>query len=179
MSYSIKFKKEVILFAINNSIKDTRRKFEVYDHNITRWLSQKDFILAQEDVCNSKVEKLTSAKEKFLKQKLFNSKKNIFVYLSKTNVIRVGRKKKYEPGYVLAIDLWKLAVKQKLKCALSGIKLTKENISVDHIIPLFKGGKDHISNIQLVDKTINMMKNALDVDSFISFCRCVHNNNLK
>ena len=55
-------------------------------------------------------------------------------------------------------DLWKIAKKQRLKCALTGRKLTNENISLDHIIPTSKGGTHDISNLRLVVLHANLAK---------------------
>ena len=72
---------------------------------------------------------------------------------------------------VSPFDLWLLAKKQKLKCAISGIKLDSENISVDHITPLSRGGSIELSNLQLVTKKVNYMKSTMDLNELVSLCR--------
>jgi 5-methylcytosine-specific restriction protein A len=70
-------------------------------------------------------------------------------------------------------EFWKLAKRQKLICPLTGRKLTGETMSIDHIIPLCKGGKDDISNIQLVHVDANYAKRVLLETDFIKLCHDV------
>lgn len=76
--------------------------------------------------------------------------------------------------------LWELFIKQKRRCALSGLPLyfsttrknknKKKTVSVDRI----DSKKGYVKgNIQWVHKTINIMKNKLTDEEFISFCRSV------
>lgn len=43
-------------------------------------------------------------------------------------------------------------------CQYSGLKLTKETASTDHVIPLSRGGKNEWDNVVLCHKTINSKK---------------------
>ena len=81
----------------------------------------------------------------------------------------------YKNGNITAFDLWKLAKRQKLRCALSGQRLIRSNISVDHIIPKSKGGINELSNIRLVLKSINIAKQTMTDDEFVELCRGVVN----
>lgn len=76
--------------------------------------------------------------------------------------------------------LYKLWIKQKGKCALSGIKLTlpkncqdtNYNASIDRI----NSDLGYISyNIQWVHRQINFMKQDMTDDEFIKFCKKVSN----
>lgn len=60
---------------------------------------------------------------------------------------------------------------QQYKCALSGRKLTPETASVDHIVPLSKGGTHDISNIWVVDHRVNIAKGTMSVEEFVTMCR--------
>lgn len=71
---------------------------------------------------------------------------------------------------ITAFDLWKIAKRQKMKCALSGKQLTRGNISCDHISPRSKGGLNISSNIQLVDFDLNLMKSGHKENEFIQLC---------
>jgi 5-methylcytosine-specific restriction endonuclease McrA len=73
-------------------------------------------------------------------------------------------------------DLWKLAKKQKCKCAITGLKLTPMNVSVDHIIPRSKGGGHTVDNLRLVHRDINHMKNHYSDDYFLEMCKLVSTN---
>lgn len=50
-------------------------------------------------------------------------------------------------------------LRQSNVCALCGkeFKLAKE-VTIDHIVPLFRGGSDHISNLQLAHEHCNRDK---------------------
>jgi hypothetical protein len=76
---------------------------------------------------------------------------------------------------------WKLFLKQKRKCALSGLDLVisiNTNIgtaSIDRI----DSTKGYIKgNIQWVHKHVNYMKNKFDQDYFIEMCNKISNNNI-
>lgn len=75
--------------------------------------------------------------------------------------------------WLTAIDLFHIAHKQKLICALTGEKLTNENISVDHIVPKSKGGSNKPENIRLVHKDANLARRALSDAEFLNLCRKV------
>lgn len=69
---------------------------------------------------------------------------------------------------ILIEDLWEKYEKQQQRCALSGVYIKwGEDASVDRI----DSNKDYTKdNIQIVHKTINMMKRDLDQDEFIRKC---------
>jgi len=58
----------------------------------------------------------------------------------------------------ITVDEWLAELKKrKAECAICG---TKENLTIDHIIPLRKGGRNIISNIQLLCATCNQKKGS-------------------
>lgn len=71
------------------------------------------------------------------------------------------------------LDVYKQAKKQKCICAISGKKLTTENVSLDHIIPIAKGGKNTPDNIQLIDYRINLMKRELEMSKFLEWIQLI------
>ena len=71
---------------------------------------------------------------------------------------------------ITAFDLWKIAHSQRLICPLTGDRLTNKNISVDHIVPQSKGGKNVISNIRLTTKDINWFKRTMTDEELKEIC---------
>ncbi len=66
-------------------------------------------------------------------------------------------------GSINADSLRQLLLKQKYKCAISGKDLMQYDL--DHIIPLSKGGKHVLSNVQFVIPSINRSKkNRIDYE---------------
>lgn len=90
-----------------------------------------------------------------------------FQYLSK------AANRRYKDNIITAFDLWKIAKKQKLLCPLTGVKLTNENISIDHITPKSLGGENIPLNIRLVIKQVNAAKQAMTDVAFIELCHRV------
>lgn len=74
-------------------------------------------------------------------------------------------------GKVTPIDLFSIAKKQKLICPLTGEKITKSNISLDHILPISRGGTNDKHNLRFVTFTANTAKNSMTDLEFIDFCR--------
>ncbi len=62
---------------------------------------------------------------------------------------------------------------QQYRCALSGRILTPKNASLDHILPVSRGGPHLIENAQVLDKQVNRAKGTLINDEFIQLCRDV------
>lgn len=67
-------------------------------------------------------------------------------------------------------ELARLYKDQKGYCALSGRRLQKGLIHLDHILPLSKGGTDEIGNLRWVCKDANLAKRALTDFEFIKLC---------
>lgn len=76
---------------------------------------------------------------------------------------------------ICAQDLWYLLESQSFKCALTGRPLSPETASVDHIIPVSKGGENAASNLQIVERKVNSAKGTMLQDEFIQMCRDVVN----
>jgi 5-methylcytosine-specific restriction endonuclease McrA len=76
-------------------------------------------------------------------------------------------------GKVTTKNLLLLAEQQQYRCALTGVELTTETVSLDHIKPVHKDGADDMSNVQLVHSTINAMKGTLAQDEFVEWCKLV------
>ena len=74
------------------------------------------------------------------------------------------------------MDLWSMVKRQRGKCALTGLKLKGNIISLDHIIPRSKGGNNDKSNLHIVLYHANSMKGSLMDQDFINLCSCVIKN---
>ncbi len=66
-----------------------------------------------------------------------------------------------------------MSKKQKCRCALSGRQLTPENVSIDHITPIGKGGSNNKENLQLTTKEVNNAKNVMTIQELVEMCRDV------
>jgi 5-methylcytosine-specific restriction endonuclease McrA len=71
-----------------------------------------------------------------------------------------------------------MLIKQRARCAVSGIHLTPENVSIDHIVPLIKGGTHELSNLRLVAWDVNQAMSSRSDEDFIELCRQVVNYQL-
>jgi 5-methylcytosine-specific restriction endonuclease McrA len=63
--------------------------------------------------------------------------------------------------------------KQDYKCALSGVDLTPETASVDHITPISQGGLHVMGNIQILHTQVNSAKHSMTQNEFIQMCKRV------
>lgn len=59
---------------------------------------------------------------------------------------------------------------QKSRCYLTGLPLTPENLSFDHIIPYSKGGSNLKENLGILLWDINYMKGNLTVNELLDYC---------
>lgn len=76
-------------------------------------------------------------------------------------------------GKVTQRALMRLLDAQHKRCALTGVDLTPETVSLDHITPLQSGGEDCMSNVQLVHAVVNSMKGTMSQVEFVRWCRRV------
>lgn len=67
--------------------------------------------------------------------------------------------------------LFELLEQQQYRCAISGRELTPENATVDHVVPLAKGGEHCASNAQLLDDEINRAKGTKTNEEFLAICQ--------
>lgn len=58
-------------------------------------------------------------------------------------------------------------------CAYCGRHRNIKYMTVDHIIPLSKGGTDDISNLQCTCKMCNRLKDNMLPHEFTAFVRCI------
>jgi 5-methylcytosine-specific restriction endonuclease McrA len=78
-----------------------------------------------------------------------------------------------KPKTVTAKMVMRLVEEQGYRCALSGRELTPQAVSLDHIVPLSRGGAHDIANLWALDQHVNTAKGTLLLDEFITLCRDV------
>ena len=59
---------------------------------------------------------------------------------------------------------------QGFRCFFSGQILQREQASLDHVVPVVKGGKHEEQNIELVHTIINRMKGSMTAEEFVEWC---------
>lgn len=62
---------------------------------------------------------------------------------------------------------------QSYCCALTGWELTPHTASLDHQIPVSRGGEHSISNAQALHEDVNRAKGTLTNEEFVTLCRAV------
>ena len=72
---------------------------------------------------------------------------------------------------IVSFDLWKIAKRQRLTCPITGRHLTRTNISVDHIIPLSKGGTNDFSNLRFIDHHANLAKASFSESELLALAK--------
>ncbi len=73
-------------------------------------------------------------------------------------------------GKVTAKKIRQLIEFQEYKCAMTGVELTPETASLDHITPVASGGLNDMENIQVVTRTVNQAKGQLSEQEFVKMC---------
>lgn len=93
------------------------------------------------------------------------------------NICNSNLKHRLESMHKLtAWELWKIAKSQKMKCPFTGERLTSLNVSLDHKIPISKGGTNNPDNIRLVIKWVNLMRLNYSDEEFIVICHKIANH---
>jgi len=69
--------------------------------------------------------------------------------------------------------LWSLWKQQRGRCALTGMRLTRDNAELDHVIARSKGGSNDRSNLRWLQKDVNQARRSLSDLEFISLCKSV------
>ena len=77
------------------------------------------------------------------------------------------------PQKVTRHGLRDLLKSQGYCCGLTGRKLSPQTASLDHIVPVGRGGRHDMSNLQVLDVCVNAAKGTLTQAEFISICRDV------
>lgn len=80
------------------------------------------------------------------------------------------RRRKSEPLSVTPDAVLRLLDRQRFRCALTGRALTPDTASLDHIIPVSRGGEHRIDNTQILERSVNRAKGTLTNAEFIALC---------
>lgn len=81
-----------------------------------------------------------------------------------------------KPAAVTSKAILNLVERQNFHCAISGRELTPQTASLDHIVPLARGGEHGISNVWVVDHQVNSAKGTMTLEEFVAMCRDVARN---
>lgn len=76
---------------------------------------------------------------------------------------------------VTAKQILELVERQQYRCALSGRTLTPETASLDHIVPLNRGGPHEIANLWILEHSVNRAKGTQLVSEFLAMCKDIVN----
>lgn len=66
--------------------------------------------------------------------------------------------------------LWSLWKRQRGRCALTGLRLTRINAAIDHVVAISKGGTNQPMNLQWTTKLANLAKSDMSYMDFLAFC---------
>lgn len=75
-----------------------------------------------------------------------------------------------------------LLIKQKGKCAISGVKIKPSTVSLDHIVPLSRSellNKKGYGKAWLVAKKVNALKGSLTLDELYELISLINKNKKK
>ena len=99
--------------------------------------------------------------------------------ISKNRIIKTFFEKRARNGSSLGYSvlsakmLWSLWKEQKGRCALTGVKLGRDNSELDHIVAISKGGTGERSNLRWLHRDVNQAKRALSDLEFLDLCKRV------
>lgn len=74
---------------------------------------------------------------------------------------------------VTSSTLMEMLHSQGFKCNLTGQPLSPANMTLDHIVPLSRGGVHDISNAQIILDVVNKAKGTMTNEEFIALCHQV------
>ncbi|MGE3807074.1 MAG: HNH endonuclease, partial [Gemmataceae bacterium] len=96
-----------------------------------------------------------------------------WLVLQRHGPTRPGRRcRKSNGGAIVNIhDVLTLIKNQQFRCALTGRLLEPDTASLDHVVPVSRGGPHSIDNAQALHKDVNRAKGTLTNDEFIELCR--------
>lgn len=73
-------------------------------------------------------------------------------------------------GPITSRGVLELVERQEYRCALTGRRLEPTTASLDHVVPLSRGGRHEMENAQVLHKMVNRAKGAMTNEEFIEMC---------
>lgn len=133
--------------------------------------------------CECEYSKIKSKKDKRWltaesKSKVNKYRKRRYFHTRAEQLIKISKRQKTYCPYPVTQLMISLATKwktQKGLCALSGIKLTRDNAEIDHIIPISRGGQSVMDNLRWVMKDVNRAKQGLLDPEFFDLIKKIIN----
>lgn len=84
---------------------------------------------------------------------------------------RVARAKRTGQPCYISLEDWKAPlVRFDFRCAYCGTEITKSNRSLDHRVPLVRGGTNDISNLVPSCLRCNQQKHSMTAEEFLIYC---------
>lgn len=74
-------------------------------------------------------------------------------------------------GRVNYAGVARLLESQSYRCALTGRHLQPEDASLDHIVPVSRGGPHLLENVQVLHTAVNRAKGTMTTADFVTLCR--------
>jgi hypothetical protein len=87
---------------------------------------------------------------------------------------RLGQQAQIKDPKKATYELGRLWIKQRGRCYFTGIRLTRDNAQLDHLLPVSKGGSDKISNLCFVVEQVNQAKGGMNKKEFLAMCARVY-----
>lgn len=137
--------------------KESRRKWTENHPEETRLYKKKYYQLHKTEVKKRAVDwynKQTTEKKREIHRKVYSNNPGKYTFYSKRRV-----RLKKQAGLTHSFEEWQELLK-KLNYTCVGCGQKNIKLEEDHIIPLIKGGSDHISNIQPLCGHCNRIKSA-------------------
>ncbi|GBF49463.1 HNH endonuclease [Leptospira ryugenii] len=72
-----------------------------------------------------------------------------------------------------ASHIRELLKKQEYRCYLSGVELNPDNVDIEHIVPLGKGGLHELTNLCLIERSFRELKRYHTVEEIKDLCQKV------
>ncbi len=178
---------EIRKYLYDNGMKATVEKFGLSPYKIRKlvggWTKQDkaDFLLRQAHL-HKEERKLRRWNKETLRRSQPHIKQRIAFSSKKFRASRVfkhlahqANNSRHKPvDKITAQELFSIAKQQRLICPYTGVKLTRDIISVEHTIPQSKGGRNIKENIRLTHIWANRMKLDYSLDEFKEMIALLH-----